>query len=146
MADTVTANYAFVKPELKGSDNTWDAKLNGNFDALDAEIYSIEHPEVVALTGTTPNADLNLGEVFTLTTSGNTTFTFSNPVATGRVSAFTLRLTSGGAHTITWPASVDWPNASAPDAPLTGETDVLVFLTLDGGTTWLGFVAGNAVA
>ena len=101
---------------------------------------------VVALSGTTPDVDLEAGTVFTLSTSGNTTFTFSNPAASGTASAFTLRLTAGGTHTITWPASVDWAGGSAPDAPASGETDVLVFLTTDGGTTYYGFLSGDALA
>ncbi|MDF9301603.1 hypothetical protein P5P81_03265 [Tritonibacter mobilis] len=100
---------------------------------------------VVALTGTTPDVDLEAGTLFTLTTSGNTTFTFSNPADSGTASAFTLRLTAGGTHTITWPASVDWGGANAPDAPASGETDVLVFFTMDAGTTWFGFQAGDAM-
>lgn len=46
---------------------------------------------------------------------------------------------------LTYPASVDWPAATAPDAPADGETDVLVFYTQDGGTTYYGFQAGDAM-
>lgn len=101
---------------------------------------------VVVLSGTTPIVDLEAGTVFTLSTSGNTTFTFSNPAVSGTASAFTLVLTAGGAHTITWPASVDWAGGTAPDAPASGETDVYTFFTTDGGTTWYGFLAGDALA
>lgn len=48
--------------------------------------------------------------------------------------------------TITYPTSVDWPSGTAPDAPADGETDVLVFYTEDGGTTYYGFQAGDAMA
>ena len=48
--------------------------------------------------------------------------------------------------TFTYPASVDWPAGTAPDAPAVGETDVLVFYTEDGGTTYYGFLAGGAMA
>lgn len=101
---------------------------------------------VVALSGATPAVDLETGTVFTLTTSGNTTFTFSNPAATGTASGFTLRITAGGTHTLTWPASVDWAGGAAPDAPASGETDVYAFWTTDGGTTWYGHLAGDAMA
>ena len=47
--------------------------------------------------------------------------------------------------TFTYPASVDWPAGTAPDAPAVGETDVLVFYTEDGGTTYYGFQAGDAM-
>ena len=58
---------------------------------------------------------------------------------------FTLKLVNGGAFAQTWPASVDWPAATAPTLTASG-TDVLVFITCDGGTTWYGFVAGLALA
>ena len=48
--------------------------------------------------------------------------------------------------TFTYPTSVDWPSGTAPDAPADGETNVLVFYTEDGGTTYYGFQAGDAMA
>jgi len=99
----------------------------------------------VALSGTTPSVDCSAGNVFALSTTGNTTFTFSNPPTSGTGYGFILKLTAGGTHTISWPASVDWAGATAPDAPASGETDVLGFLTYDGGTTWYGFLAGDAM-
>lgn len=98
------------------------------------------------LSGTTPTVDCEAGNVFALSTSGNTTFTFSNPPASGTAYGFTLKVTAGGTHTLTWPASVDWAGGTAPDAPASGETDVFVFFTHDGGTTWYGFQAGDAMA
>lgn len=100
----------------------------------------------VAVSGTTPSIDCTAGDAFTLTTSGNTTFTFSSAPTSGLSYAFTLKITAGGTHTLTWPASVDWAGGTAPDAPASGETDVYVFLTTDGGTTWYGFLAGDALA
>jgi len=98
----------------------------------------------VALSGTTPTVDCESGNVFALSTTGNTTFTFSNPPASGTAYGFMLKLTAGGTHTITYPSSVDWAGATAPDAPASGETDVLVFTTVDGGTTWYGALAIDA--
>ena len=84
------------------------------------------------------------GNVFALTTNQNTTFTFSNPPASGTAYGFTLKLTAGGTHTITYPGSVDFAGGTAPDAPASGETDVLVFITVDGGTNWYGALAIDA--
>jgi hypothetical protein len=47
--------------------------------------------------------------------------------------------------TLTYPASVAWPNGVPPTAPAVGETDVLTFYTEDGGTTYNGFQAGDAM-
>jgi hypothetical protein len=114
---------------------------------VDGELIAKSYNETYdALSGTTPTVDCHNGNMFSLTTSGNTTFTFSNPPASGTAFGFTLKLVAGGTHTITYPASVDWAGGSAPDAPASGETDVLVFITHDGGTTWYGFRSGDAMA
>jgi len=125
------------------------ADANGNVK-LQEEIQAVAYLEtVVALSGTTPTVDCDEGNTFTLTTSGNTTFTFDYAgvdLTTDDSYGFTLKVTAGGTHTLTWPASVDWPGGSAPDAPASGETDVFVFFTTDGGTNWYGFQAGDALA
>jgi hypothetical protein len=125
------------------------ADANGNV-ILAEEVQATAYIEtVVALSGTTPTVDCDEGNSFTLTTSGNTTFTFDYSginLTTNDSYGFTLKVTAGGTHTLTWPASVDWPGGTAPDAPADTETDVFVFYTVDGGTNWYGFQAGDALA
>ena len=99
-----------------------------------------------ALSGTTPSVDVGARDTYTLTTSGNTTFTFTGAPSSGQVGTFSLIITAGGTHTLTWPASVDWAGGTAPDAPASGEKDIYTFMTVDGGTTWYGFLAGDAMA
>ena len=53
---------------------------------------------------------------------------------------------SSATATFSYPASVKWPSGTAPDGPAIGETDVLVFYTDDGGNTYQGFRAGNAMS
>ena len=48
--------------------------------------------------------------------------------------------------TLTYPSSVKWAGGTAPSAPANGEKDVYNFFTLDGGTTYYGFQAGDAMA
>jgi hypothetical protein len=96
------------------------------------------------VTGAT-SIDLTDGNSVTATVTGAVTWTFSNPTASDELCGFTLKLVDGGSAAQTWPASVDWPSATAPTLTASG-TDVLVFITCDGGTTWYGFVAGLALA
>ena len=107
-----------------------------------ADSYNETYSALTA--GATVDIDCETANVFALTTDQNTTLTFSNPPASGTAFGFMLKLTAGGTHTITYPSSVDWAAATAPDAPASGETDVLVFTTVDGGTTWYGALAIDA--
>lgn len=88
------------------------------------------------------------GNVFSHTLSEDVTYTFSNAPASGRAFGFTLKVTQDStARTITWPASVDWPAATAPTLSTgSGEVDVFVFFTTDGGTNWYGFTAGQVLS
>jgi sugar lactone lactonase YvrE len=61
-----------------------------------------------------------------------------------RVAQFSTGSTA--AATFTYPSSVKFPNGTAPAGPAIGETDVLVFYTDDGGTTYQGFRAGNEMS
>jgi len=86
--------------------------------------------------------DLELGNVVTATVdTSETTFTFSNPSASGTACSFTLILTNGGSQTVNWPASVDWAGGTAPTLTTSG-VDILTFVTVDAGTIWYGFAAG----
>jgi hypothetical protein len=92
-------------------------------------------------TGASRTFDLEVANSFSATLDQNSTFTFSNPPASGRFGTFVLELTNGGAFTITWPSSVDWPFGIAPTLTTSGK-DILVFTTRDAGTNWYGFVSG----
>tara|TARA_R110000851_G_scaffold52341_1_gene124384 strand:- start:2158 stop:3066 length:909 start_codon:yes stop_codon:yes gene_type:complete len=88
------------------------------------------------------------GNMFSHTLTENTTFTFSNPPASGTGYSFTLKIVQAStARTITWPSSVDWAAATAPTISTgSGEVDVFVFFTTDGGTTFYGFTAGQVLS
>jgi len=100
-----------------------------------------------ALSGTTPTCNIDNAGAFSLTMTGNTTFTFSG-ADSGYSNGFILQLTGNAttAYTVTWPTSVDWAGGTAPDAPAVGETDIYVFWTRDGGTTWYGVLSVDAAA
>ena len=80
--------------------------------------------------------DLNTSNYFTKTISGNSTFTFANPAASGQVTAFTLELTHSSG-TVTWPSSVKW-NADTAPTLTAGKTHLFMFVTDDGGTRYRG--------
>jgi microcystin-dependent protein len=40
MADTVTVNYGWIKPEISGSPTTWGVKLNSDLDGIDARVFA----------------------------------------------------------------------------------------------------------
>jgi len=105
--------------------------------------------ESTVITSSSNAATINLrdGNVFTHTLSENVTYTFSNPAASGRASAFILKVVQdSSARTITWPSSVDWAAATAPTITATNAgVDVFAFLTVDGGTTYYGFTLGQAM-
>ena len=89
--------------------------------------------------------DLTAGNYFTKTISGTTTFTISNAASSGTVNSFILQLTNGGSATVNWFSGVKWAGGTAPTLTASGY-DELGFFTIDGGTTWQGFVLGKAMA
>ena len=42
MADSLTANYGWTKPDVGGSDDTWGDKWNVNLDGIDAQLRIVE--------------------------------------------------------------------------------------------------------
>lgn len=139
----VTTGSGFIS-SASTLNSTGDATMNAN---LIAESYQ---ESTVDLTGTTPTVDCATGNVFTLTTSGNTTFqAATNVPTTGTGYGFMLKLTAGGTHTVDYSSlgtNVYFAGGTAPDAPASGETDILVFTTMDGGTTWYGALSIDAAS
>lgn len=90
--------------------------------------------------------DCALSEVKDCTLTGTvTSIAFSNVPATGKAFTLTLFLRQSGAGSflMTWPASVKWPSGTAPTlSTAAGKCDVITLVTLDGGTTWFGFIGG----
>jgi hypothetical protein len=77
--------------------------------------------------------DCSLGNYFTKTITGTSTFTFSN-VPASRSYSFTLCVTHDSG-TITWPASVKWPKNIAPTLT-TYRKHKFMFITNDGGSVF----------
>ena len=103
--------------------------------------------EYTAVTSSSAAVSLNLrlGNHFSHDLTENTTVSFANPAASGKVSGATLRIIQGStARTITWNSSIKWAGDTAPTLS-TGDNDVdvFVFYTVDAGTTYYAFTAGQ---
>jgi hypothetical protein len=118
-------------------------RLTANNNAVYIETSSLAE-DYDALSGTSPSCNVHSGGAFSLTMSGNTTFSFGSG-SSGYAQGFVLQLTGNGS-TVTWPSTVRWAGGSAPDAPANGETDILVFFTRDGGSNWYGVLSSDAAS
>lgn len=98
-------------------------------DANGVDVNGNYVSNIVAMSGV--DIDCSAGNYFTKTINGNTTFTISN-VPASRAFSLTLELTHTSG-TVTWPASVKFPAATAPTLTA-GKTHLFVLVTDDGGT------------
>lgn len=154
MADTT--NFSWTKPTVGGSSGTWGGILNTALDDIDADLKTVKDTADAALpkAGGDMTARVNMvtesyasvahGSVsgalaldcsaahwHELTVGGNLTLSLTNLPASGKIFPLFLRLTNGGAFTITWPAGTLWPSGAAPAFTSAG-TDVLAFVVRDG--------------
>jgi len=127
------------------ADSNGDVLLS---EELKAKSYNETYATASSSSGSL-TIDCETGNVFQVTLTEDVTSTsFSNPPASGTAYGFTLKIIQDStARTITWPAAVDWASATAPILSTgSGEVDVFVFYTHDGGTTWYGFTAGQVMS
>jgi len=107
------------------------------FKELDSEVNDIGD-----FGGGSQTINLNSGRCVLATVStSEVTFTFSNPLSSGTLDGFILYLTNGGSQTINWPANTRFSSSTEPEWTSSG-TDVIVFVTHNGGTNWDGFRVG----
>jgi len=92
--------------------------------------------------------DLRTANNFSHTLTENTTISFANPAASGKVSAFTLKVVqASSAKTITWHSSIKWAGDTAPTLSTgNGNVDVFTGYTVDGGTNYYMFTAGQVMS
>jgi hypothetical protein len=153
-ATITTAELNYVSGVTSAIQTQINAKVGaaytGNVDITGEFIADSYNESYAAVTSTANATTINCetGNTFSHTLTEDTTFTFSNPPASGTGYSFTLKIVQDStARTITWPASVDWAAATAPTISTgSGEVDVFVFFTTDGGTTFYGFTAGQVLS
>ena len=93
MAETLTPNYKWIKPDIGGDASTWGNVLNTTFDAIDAMVFTNQTNmgNYLPLAGGTITGDLTVSGAFSAV--GTATFGTVNAVsvtASGIVQAATL--------------------------------------------------------
>ena len=132
---SATSTYA----PLAGATFTGEVTVNGG-------INEDHNNGALSNSNQTLTLDCHNGNNFSVTTAANiTSFVVSNLPPSGTAFFFTLKVTYGGSHSITWGSSVKWNAGTAPTLSTSG-TDIFAFYTIDSGTTIYGFTAGQAVA
>ena len=96
-----------------GATYTGDVDITGE---LIVDSYNETYGAVTSSSNAT-TVNCEACNAFSHTLTENTTFTFSNPPASGTAYSFSIEIIQDGSasgFTVTWPAAVDWPAATAP--------------------------------
>lgn len=144
-ANGVTANTVTAASSITG------ASITVTGTATSANNYSntyVESIKTISTLAANVSLDLASFQNFQHTLANNVTYAFANAPSSASF-GFTLKIvqdSGASGYTVTWPASVDWPSATAPTLTSTASAvDMFVFTTNDGGTTFYGFTAGQAL-
>ena len=137
---------------LTSTTTTANAALPKAGGTVTGELIAASYNETYAAVTSSSNAttvNCHNGNSFSHVLTENTTFTFSNPPASGTAYTFSIEIiqdSGASGFAATWPSSVDWPSATAPTLTATASAkDIFVFTTRDGGTNWYGFTAALAL-
>jgi hypothetical protein len=90
--------------------------------------------------------DLTQGAVFNVSINSSiSSINITNVPSSGKVATIDLIFNyTGLAISIAWPSAVRWPNGVAPTLTTTaGKRDIFSFLTIDGGNSFNGIIAGQ---
>ena len=112
-------------------------RIDGCFD---------EAVTAVTISGTNVlSIDATVASVFTVTLDNAiTTFNVTLPTSSRSVTlTFLFTNTTGSNHTINWPSNTKWPGGTSPTmTSLQNATDIISLSTVDGGSSWYGFLGG----
>ena len=128
--------------------NTWtadqtysaDIKMADNvLERPEIKDYSLTHTVLTQSSGTV-TIDFSTGNSFYFVLTENCTLAFSNPPPTGKFGQAVIRIKqdgAGGAYTVTFPATVDFPSAAAPTMSTGNDAvDKFTVSTDDAGTSY----------
>ena len=133
---TYSANVAFSAVPTYSSGPFAVGNTSGAIANTTLDVYGGAAMNVVTLATTSNTVNVALANYFISTPAGTSTWIFTGaPVS--RDSSFVLQVANGGSYTITWPSSVKWPSNTAPTLSTNG-VDILIFSTVNTGTTWRG--------
>ena len=137
---------------LTSTTTTANAALPKAGGTVTGELIAASYNETYAAVTSSSNAttvNCHAGNSFSHVLTENTTFTFSNPPASGTAYTFSIEIiqdSGASGFAVTWPSSVDWPAATAPTLTATASAkDIFVFTSRDGGSNWYGFTAALAL-
>jgi hypothetical protein len=123
-----------------------DITVNDAGDSITIAALQSDPLTTVATSGASQSISVASYGVVDLTLTANCALTLTGATAgTAWSITFILRQDGTGSRTVTWPSGTDWAAATAPTLTTTASgVDVVTLLTVDGGTTWLGFLGGKA--
>lgn len=105
--------------------------------------YAVQH---LGTQSSTFTVDASAGNIIECTIAGNLTINLTAATATsGICRVLTFIIKNGGNYTVTWPTSVLWADGEKPTLTSSG-TDLVNFMSVDGGGSWYGMLAGSAFA
>jgi len=145
---SASATYEVALPNALGLTNASAVVTSDANGVVGFDNGTTEESTVITSSSNAATINLRDGNVFTHTLTEDVTYTFSNPAASGRASAFIIKVTQDSTtRAITWPSGiVKWAAATAPTPTATsGGVDVFAFLTVDGGSNYYGFTLGQAL-
>lgn len=166
MPTSPNLGFTYPTPLDPATADVWGTTLNTLFLVIDSEFatrtinqnyadFNLSRPNLLDYGEEAQSISSSSGSVTFDMTSGNhaeitltediTTFTFSNWSPSGTLSGRVLKIVQDStARTITWPAAVKWTGGTAPTLSTgSGDIDILVFMSFDGGTTIFGAIFGQ---